>query len=126
LITAADGWLEHWRGGAPQMVDYYKARQCLEYALQELDGDGDERTRLIRAWDRLRELGVGYVTVPAEIVDEVARMHADVAAWVLPRSSTALESTVAWMDEAQCSEAIERIARWRRIVDEAIARPSDD
>ena len=103
------------------MDNYYLARQRLEYALQELDGEGDEPERLTRAWERLTDLGKGDVVVPPSIQGGVAKMHTDIEKWLLPRHRDALGTTVAWMDDAECRRAIEDIRSWRQAVDEAIA-----
>ena len=103
------------------MADFYLARQRLEYALQELDGEGSSHERLVNAWLRLTDLGLGEVAVPASIGREVGEMHREVARWVLPRQGGALGTAVSWMDDDDCQAAIDRILGWRRAVDDAIA-----
>ncbi|HEX6030677.1 MAG TPA: hypothetical protein VFY90_04540 [Tepidiformaceae bacterium] len=103
------------------MHNYYLARQRIEYALQELDGEGEAPDRLTRAWMHLTDLGRGDVDVPPSIAAAVAEMHADIEKWLLPRQRDALGTTVAWMDEAECRRAIDNIHTWRHAVDAAIA-----
>jgi hypothetical protein len=106
------------------MTDYYLARQRLEYALQELDGDGTPHERLTQAWVRLVDLGLGDVTVPPSIASGVAAMHATVGRWVLPRRTDALGTAVSWLDDGDCLAAIELIQSWRHAVDDAIGHGS--
>jgi hypothetical protein len=101
--------------------NYYLARQRLEYAQQELDGDGEPSERLTRAWLHLSSLARGDVPVPPSISEEVAQMHATVETWILPRQSNALGTAVAWMDDAERQAAIDAIERWRHVIDEDIA-----
>jgi hypothetical protein len=99
---------------------YYLARQRVEYALQELDGEGDERDRLTRAWGHLADLGRGDVDVPPSISEAVEAMHAGTEKWLMPRQRDALGTSIAWMDDAECQRAIESVQAWRRAIDAAI------
>ena len=103
------------------MPNYYLARQRLEYALQELDGEGGARERLTQAWLRLEDLARGDVDVPPTIAGGVTSMHEKVEKWHLPRHRDALETTVAGMDEVECQQAIDDVHAWRRAIDAAIA-----
>ncbi len=102
------------------MTNYYRARQLLEYALQELDAEGTTPASVTRAWDRLRELGSSPAPVPQGITADVQAMHAQVAQWQLPRHRDALETTVAWMNDDELRLVVDNIQRWAREVDALI------
>ena len=104
------------------MPDFYRARQCLEYALQELDGEGTPHERLTSAWLKLTDLGSKEVAVPSSIAQDVRDMHGQVAKWLLPRQTGALGTAISWMDNEECQAAIDLIQTWRRAVDVAIAQ----
>lgn len=99
----------------------YRARQLLEYALQELDAEGTTPAAVTRAWDRLRELGSSTAPVPQAMTDDVQAMHAQVAQWQLPRHRDALETTVAWMDGDELRRVVQNIQRWAQEVDAVIS-----